>query len=43
MTPQCGDALFSRFLGDNLMVGTARMLGLAGLFIVVLTIIFKLV
>lgn len=42
MTPTCSDALFSRLLGDNLMTGTARMLGIAAIFIVVLTVIYKL-
>ncbi len=43
MTPDSGDTLFSRLLGDNLLIGTARMLGLAALATVILTVLVKIV
>ncbi len=43
MNPECGDTLFSRVLGDNLMVGTARLLGGIGLIVVVLSILIKII
>ncbi|HTH96609.1 MAG TPA: hypothetical protein VL574_04280 [Stellaceae bacterium] len=43
MTPECGDALFSRFLGDNLMSGTNRLLSGVGLIVIVVAILIKLI